>query len=121
MLSLRFSSAVALLLLSLASAQAFCSTSLLQPSLRLRNECSATPMHMAAERRGDGLNLNRREFATVALSSILVALPSRSFAAEEAQSTKSTSSSSSTSSEGGVKECDTPPKPKGEEVCEVDY
>eukprot|EP00961_Rhodomonas_salina_P186936 2524030-Rhodomonas_salina.2 len=57
MLSLRFSSAVALLLLSLASAQAFCSTSLLQPSLRLRNECSATPMHMAAERRGDGLNL----------------------------------------------------------------
>ena len=45
-----------------------------------------------------------------------VVLPGVAMAEEEKKGTEK-----EPKDDGGVKDCDSPPKPKGEEVCEVDY
>jgi hypothetical protein len=45
-----------------------------------------------------------------------VVLPGVALAEEEKRGTEK-----EPKDDGGVKDCDSPPKPKGEEVCEVDY
>eukprot|EP00286_Rhodomonas_abbreviata_P012073 CAMPEP_0181329550 /NCGR_PEP_ID=MMETSP1101-20121128/23367_1 /TAXON_ID=46948 /ORGANISM="Rhodomonas abbreviata, Strain Caron Lab Isolate" /LENGTH=128 /DNA_ID=CAMNT_0023438629 /DNA_START=145 /DNA_END=531 /DNA_ORIENTATION=- len=95
-------------------------------NLRQTNSRSTRPAgaHMTSDR--EKIDISRRSFTNVVAASSLFVMPRLAFATEEtSKSPQSASTSKPSSSDGdgpGMKECDTPPKPKGEpEVCEVDY
>jgi len=105
----------ALLLASfLAAAEAFSATTpVLRGGVRARGGESA-----CAAQAGDSI-VSRRGFA-FGLVGAAVLLPVVA-SAEESKGGAGEAASDAPKSDGGVKECDAPAKPKGEEVCAADY